>query len=284
MNQLLQQGYTLIRQSPDLAIIVREELAGSLAPAGLDRFPEAAAIGNPGPAGGRAAVRRIEIDQGPPLVLKTYRRGGLAGRLLGDRYTGNSRAYDELQVCAAAAAAGLNVPLIQIFWVQQVSRFRFRFAAATREIPQAEDSFQALRRLEGKSERQQLLTAIATQIRGLHDAGINHPDLNLGNILIARDSGADRIHLIDFDRATLGDGPLARRERDTTLIRIYRSLVKLSLPDPPLLSAGERDFFLEAYWQNGSARHGSLCRRCRRELAFHRFWWLLAPPTGRNES
>ena len=68
--------------------------------------------------------------------------------------------------------------------------------------------------------------AVGRCIRRFHDAGVHHADLNAHNILLT----PDQVYLIDFDRGTL-------RKRgwwaDTTLVRLYRSLEKLTLLAAP---------------------------------------------------
>jgi serine/threonine protein kinase len=68
--------------------------------------------------------------------------------------------------------------------------------------------------------------AIGRCIRRFHDAGVHHADLNAHNILLA----PEQVYLIDFDRGTL-------RKRgwwaDTTLVRLYRSLEKVTLLAAP---------------------------------------------------
>ena len=68
--------------------------------------------------------------------------------------------------------------------------------------------------------------AIGRTIRRFHDAGVHHADLNAHNILLT----PEQVYLIDFDRGTL-------RKRgwwaDTTLVRLYRSLEKVTLLAAP---------------------------------------------------
>ena len=68
--------------------------------------------------------------------------------------------------------------------------------------------------------------AIGRCIRRFHDAGVHHADLNAHNILLT----PEQVYLIDFDRGTL-------RKRgwwaDTTLVRLYRSLEKVTLIAAP---------------------------------------------------
>ena len=64
--------------------------------------------------------------------------------------------------------------------------------------------------------------AIGRCLRRFHDAGVFHADLNAHNILLT----PEQVYLIDFDRGEL-------RSRgwwtDTTLVRLYRSLEKVTL-------------------------------------------------------
>ena len=278
------QGYIRLRPTPGLTLVLRENLEDAVNSQGLDSFPEPGRAAVAGiPASGRAPVRRVTVDHGPPLILKHYRRGGLLGRLRGDRYGSNSRAWSELRVCAEAARAGLPVPPIEIFWIQRMGAFSYRFAAATREIAGAEDLFRALHRLAGdEPARRRLLGRVAAVIRAMHDAGIDHPDLNLGNILLARGEGWGGVHLIDFDKATRQDGPLAADDRHHALNRLYRSLVKLSLPGEPAISAEEKSHFISTYFGDDTDRSAALRRQCSRSLTFHRLWWRISPPGPRE--
>jgi len=278
-------GYTLLEPRAGLKLVVRHGLEPLVERCGLTGFPAppGAAVQGPVPAAGRAAVWQVEIGDGAPLVVKIYRRGGLFGRIRGNRYFGGSRPLEEIRVCLAAQTAGLRVPAIQCLWIQQAGAFRCRLAAATRMVPGARDLFRAL--VEGTDspkKRLRLLAATAVEIRTLHDAGIHHPDLNLGNILVARDAGnGPEIHLIDFDRARLCERPLAPGKRHGALARMYRSLVKLSHPQRHPLSADEKALFLTRYWGNQDGEHAASRRRCRRELGLHRLWWRLQRNRGR---
>jgi 3-deoxy-D-manno-octulosonic acid kinase len=273
-------GYTLSEPQPGLALVFRHGLLPRLEQAGLTGFPvpPQTAGSGPVPAGGRAASWRADAGAGAPLVIKHYHRGGLLGRIRGDSYWGKPHPLEEIRVGEAAEQTGLRVPVIQCLWVQRKGPISYRAAAATLEIPGARNLFHAIGEGLDAGGRLRLLAAVAVEIRKLHDAGIKHPDLNLGNILVAGAPGAPEIHLIDFDRAALLDRPLTRGERFSALTRMYRSLAKLSRPGPPPLSPGEKDHFLSQYWHDHGGPHTALRRRCRRELALHRLWWRLNPP------
>ncbi len=278
-------GYTLLEPQSGLRLLVRQDLEQLVQRLGLASFPAAPrpAADGPGPAGGRSSTRRVELGDDRRLVVKIYRRGGLLGRIRGDSYSGISRQLQEIRVCEAARSAGIRVPLIQCLWMQQSGPLRHRLAAATMEIPGARDLFSAYKGCRHDPEQcLLLLAATADEVRKLHDAGIRHPDLNLGNILVTCTNGTPEIHLIDFDRATLIGRPLNTGERYSALSRMYRSLAKLSRPKPPPLSNEEQEHFLSRYWNDASGSHTALRRRCRRELALHRLWWRLNPPRARG--
>src|SRR5262249_5119531 len=81
---------------------------------------------------------------------------------------------------------------------------------------------------QGPSRDQQLTCAgaIGAALAKLHAAGVEHPDLNLNNILIEPDEG--KITLIDFDRA--------RRRRTSNPLqaacnRLQRSATRLVRPE-----------------------------------------------------
>jgi tRNA A-37 threonylcarbamoyl transferase component Bud32 len=71
-----------------------------------------------------------------------------------------------------------------------------------------------------------IVSGVAGVIRRMHDRGLHHRDLNVGNILLSR-AGADlAVHVIDLDRARLG-GSVSRGERRRALRRLKRSLAKV---------------------------------------------------------
>lgn len=263
-------GYKLLQPRSGLQLLVRDEMMPLVGPGGLDRFPDP-------PPGGRGTTSRKAVDNGPPLRIKTYRRGGLAGRFRSDAYRGLARPLAEIRACIAARNAGVKVPPIECLWMDKAGPHRYRLASATREIPGAENAFHTLgRTAAGSGERCRFIEEAARAVKLLHDTGIEHPDLNLGNILLSRETG--RVHLIDFDRARATGRPLPDGLRHRALARIHRSLVKLSLPGPPPLAEGDEERFLDTYWPAGGGRRAALRRRCRRELKLHRLWWRLSLP------
>jgi hypothetical protein len=79
--------------------------------------------------------------------------------------------------------------------------------------------------------------AVGRCLRRFHDFGACHADLNAHNILFDR---AGAVWLIDFDRGALRERGLWR---DANLVRLRRSLLKVSDPLPP-------GHFTETDWQS----------------------------------
>jgi 3-deoxy-D-manno-octulosonic acid kinase len=68
------------------------------------------------------------------------------------------------------------------------------------------------------------VAAAKRAVRLMHDAGMDHPDLNLGNIVLAPDG----VHVVDLDRVTFTSGPLPQGKRARALSRLARSCAKIT--------------------------------------------------------
>jgi hypothetical protein len=81
-------------------------------------------------------------------------------------------------------------------------------------------------------------------VRRMHDLGIDHRDLNAGNLLVRGAGAGAEAFVVDLDRARLSPEPLAFALRRRTLRRLERSWVKLHGAAP-----GDRtpDWIYEAY-------------------------------------
>jgi 3-deoxy-D-manno-octulosonic acid kinase len=172
-------------------------------------------------SGGRGGSCRIRLAQ-TDCVLRHYLRGGLMANLLTDRYLwlgqGNSRPQREVLALQEAVKVELPVPLV-IGYRLDVSGLFYRAAIISRYIPNIGTLGEVLR-TQSLSENDWI--SLGRLIRQMHDAGINHADLNANNILI---DDLDDFHLIDFDKAKINQssGPWQR----ANLERLKRSLEKL---------------------------------------------------------
>lgn len=154
------------------------------------------------------------------LVLRHYRRGGVFGPWLGDRYLwlglARSRAEREWHLLADLQARGLMVPRPIAVRVRR-SGLIYRADLVTERVAAAVSLAQRLASMPLDAGE---WGAIGRCIRQFHVAGAYHADLNAHNVLLAP-SG---VYLIDFDRGRLrASGPW----KGANLARLRRSLDKL---------------------------------------------------------
>jgi 3-deoxy-D-manno-octulosonic acid kinase len=160
------------------------------------------------------------------FVLRHYRRGGLMAKVSKDAYLwrgeNETRAFAEWYLTYHLCRAGLPVP-VPIAARYRRSGLFYRADIITQRIENSESL--AGRLVQGPLSLMQWI-AIGRCIRRFHDAGVHHADLNAHNILLT----PEQVYIIDFDRGTL-------RKRgwwaDTNLVRLYRSLEKVTLLAAP---------------------------------------------------
>jgi 3-deoxy-D-manno-octulosonic acid kinase len=200
-------------------LVLRAGLEEALLAAGI-AFPDALVARSPAEGlRGRGALGRLELPSGR-AVLRLYRRGGLLGRLVRRLSLDRGRARDELALGAHALARGASVAEP----IAAVTRRRgpgFVHALATRLVEDARDLARVLGEARG-AERRRALAAAGEAVRALHEAGIDHADLNLKNVLV---TSAGKGVVIDLDRGTLAT-PLAESARRRSLVRLLRSALK----------------------------------------------------------
>lgn len=166
-------------------------------------------------------------------AVRHYRRGGMAGRLLVDRFLwcGETltRSFREWRMLARLHDAGMPVPRpVAAGW----RRHGLLYVAdlVTERIPDAVPLSLRIGERSAVDWR-----AIGGVIRRFHEAGACHADLNAHNILL---DTAGRVWLLDFDRGSFrAPGSWQRANLD----RLERSLRKIA-------AAGVGPGFDEAGW------------------------------------
>lgn len=244
-----------------------------------------------GPAGappsyeGRTALSRIALDDrsGEAALVKHYCRGGLFRRLLRDRYFGRRRFLRELEAGEAARARGVPAVEILALVVEKNGVFTHRADLVTREIRDAVDLREYIERTfptgDGDQARrtessEALLSAVASLLRKMHDAGMYHADLNVKNILVREDDGTPRCYIIDLDRARCRRS-VSTTERLKNLGRLYRSLEKTGLA-PHRISEPDMRRFVELYCRRDpelEAGAQRLLKKTSLGLRLHRLLW-----------
>ena len=190
--------------------------------------------------GGRGGSSRIHVD-GRDYVLRRYLRGGMVQRVLEDQYlwTGLASTRPAIEQRAVRHALDHQLPVPAVAAWQVLRRgLLYRAVIISRFIPHRST-------LAGWLARQDLSVddwaSLGRLLRRMHEAGIDHADLNADNILI--DESGD-FYLIDFDRARIR--PAGGDWRRGNLARLQRSLLKISRR----LAGAERKFhFSDKDWQ-----------------------------------
>lgn len=136
-----------------------------------------------GAAKGRGTTWFVQLGklQG---ALRHYRRGGLFGKLVKDSYLfkdwQSTRSYQEFILLKKLRKSGVNVPR-PIAARAKKTGFTYRADLLSERIPNARDLVAVLERAPLPAE---LYSTIGEQIKRLHQAQVNHTDLNIHNILL----------------------------------------------------------------------------------------------------
>ncbi len=241
----LPRGFVALK-TPIGWVIVRRDVDERLIGALVEAAPDSVA-GVPIATGGRGGAFLVSLGGDRRAVLRWYRRGGALRCLLRDRYFGwRPRPITELALTEEARRRGVATAEVLGVRVDRVGFGFYRGVIVTRAIENALTLAEALQRPLPASERDEILRAVAAAIRIMHERGVHHRDLNVANLLIARDRGAVEVHLIDFDRAQVRR-EVPRRVRRRALQRLDRSLAKLNR-DRTVVSKAERAAVARAYW------------------------------------
>ena len=172
-----------------------------------------------GSAQGRGTTWFVQTET-IEAALRHYRRGGLFGKLVEDSYLfsswGKTRSYQEFQLLNTLIEAGVNVPR-PIAARTVKSGVTYKADLLSEKIPNARDLVSILMERPLPAEMYQ---KIGLEIRKMHDAQVNHTDLNIHNILIDEH---DKVWIIDFDKCFQQSG---NGWKQSNLDRLKRSFEK----------------------------------------------------------
>jgi 3-deoxy-D-manno-octulosonic acid kinase len=218
------------RRSDDgrVALLADRELVEALVGRGLlrDAPLETIAGAQPTDFGGRGRPVRLELP-GARLVAKAMRHGGLVGGLLGERFAGAERARRLVALLERLDQRAVPTPRFGFARVRRGGAGLVRLDVATREIEGARDGLAFLRSRPAAPVRREAVRSAARVVRALHDAGVEHADLNVKNLLVSAGPPL-AAYVIDLEKSRATDSlPAGAAARN--LERLARSLAKLRL-------------------------------------------------------
>jgi 3-deoxy-D-manno-octulosonic acid kinase len=264
------------RRSGDgrVTLLADRELAAALVERGLlGAAPlEAIAGASPTRLGGRGRPVLLELP-GCRLVAKTMRHGGLVGGLLGDRFAGDERARRLVALLERLDERGVATARFGFARVRRGGAGLSRLDVATREIAGARDGLAFLRARPAAPARRAAVRAAARVVRSLHEAGVEHADLNVKNLLV-REGAAVEAFVIDLEKSSVVPA-LSAAAVVRNLERLARSLAKLGLLGE-LLPRTDLVRFVREYAGEGWRDLFEAARRRHDAFApLHRLAWAL---------
>jgi len=200
---------------------------------------------------GRGSCYSIPVGTSDRVVLRHYHHGGLLAPLTGDLFWGPTpRPLVEMQVSEQLRSRGVLTPeVLGMFW-RYCGLWFYEADLVTREVTSSVDLAKYLLSSWNvpaqKKQRRQVIETVGRALLGMHEAGLDHPDLNLRNLLVQRVGQHIDIWVLDLDKARIVD-PLPESFRLGQLRRLQRSLDKLS-KSGTLADSRDRMVFLRSYW------------------------------------
>jgi 3-deoxy-D-manno-octulosonic acid kinase len=243
-------GYTLLHRGSVRALVRNDVVTrlGSWLMAPMVRPP----AGAEPIAGGRGGAFRARYPDDLRIVVRPCRRGGWLGRVVASTYVGVwPRPWRELAVSLEARARAVRTPAILA--VRVTGWGLYRGVVVTEEAADTMTLLEAWRETMDGARRTGFARAAGEAVARLHGAGVEHADLNLGNILVSRQGPDLPAQVIDLDKARLGRGPLAAAGRRRNLRRLERSWRRVM--DGAAVSPDVRSGFRAGY----EAVDGSRC-------------------------
>jgi tRNA A-37 threonylcarbamoyl transferase component Bud32 len=176
---------------------------------------------------GRGVAYAAPLPNGERVVVRHSRHGGLFAPVTGDRFLTPTRAPYELTTALRLEAAGVPTPKIVAYVIYPAGLLLRRSDVASREIADSSD-LAAVLMTGSPNDRRAALESAAALIGLLSATGARHHDLNLKNILLARDAArrdSPIAYVLDVDRVEFGR-PGDSRVTERNLDRFMRSARK----------------------------------------------------------
>ncbi|ANP75005.1 3-deoxy-D-manno-octulosonic acid kinase [Vibrio crassostreae 9CS106] len=194
-----------------------------------------------GSAQGRGTTWFVKYKQ-HELALRHYYRGGFFGYLVKDNYLflswEKTRAFQELEILRHLHDCQVNAPKPFAARVVKSSPFTYRADILTQKVTNAEDLASILKK---RSISSQLYKKIGQEVAKMHNARVNHTDLNIHNILIDNNK---KIWIIDFDKCHISKKGVWK---EANLERLKRSFKKEHLRYGAQWNESDWSNFMQGY-------------------------------------
>lgn len=222
---------------------------------------------------GRGPIHLVRTARGV-VVAKRYERGGVLGGLLRHRYGDPERPLREAWVAEQLARRGCRTPCVVVARGRRTLAGLWELEIGTEFLHGAVDLLHALERRPAEAAR--LAETVGRTLRRVQDAGLDHRDLQVRNLLVGPEPYGD-LAIIDLDRCRVRP-PLSAGRRMAALARFARSLVKQGVL-PADLSGRRRDLRLCLVFARQALRPShrtalrQILRTTARAVARHRWSW-----------
>jgi tRNA A-37 threonylcarbamoyl transferase component Bud32 len=166
----------------------------------------------------------VDRTEGMPVVLKRFGWRSPLHRIV--RPLTGSKTIRTFRIGITLRDAGVATPRPLIAWERRGRGPMTQGYLMTEEIPDAVPLRRWIKSSNPpESEKAALLTELARLVRGMHDSGVWHRDLTIGNFLVsAKPFEGNRIFVIDLSRAVhLGHIPLPLRLMDLARMKLQES-------------------------------------------------------------
>lgn len=205
--------------------VPRAELGGLLA--ALSQPIDTNSLDVPTSLEGRGKIRTVINPTLGPLIIKTYCRGGVLGKVVRDSYLRGSlgllRSEAEFVMLEHVRSLGVCAPE-PILWAAKGWPL-YRAWLVTREIANHQTLAEVA--LVDAPRAHALFEPLLVQVDLLIEHGVFHLDLHPGNVVV---DDKDNVYLLDFDKARVVRCGI-QTLRDRYLRRWRRAVIKHQLPE-----------------------------------------------------
>lgn len=246
--------------------VLRDDVAEALVAAGV-ADPESLRARAAARFEGRGRPFGVAVRGAGRVFVRQYLHGGALRKVTGDLYRGEGRFLGELDSLVAAAKANVPVPEALGVVSRPAGLGMRRGWLLAREVESSEDVLSLLGRGPPPARRRAALEASGRAMRAFHDAGFEHPDLHLKNLLA---TPGGEVLVIDLDGVRRHES-MSRDRRLAGLFRFDRFAAKQASAGHAI-SRADRMRVLKAYaGRDWPERDGlrDLARRLARHVARH---------------